>query len=293
MRTPDRVTLRPRGPFSLALAASFGFGPREAEPDPRLIRLAFCVDGFREYAGAVVHADDGELVFEIHGARDVDAAGEQVERILSLDHDGEAWAAVGERDPVIGDLQRRYHGLRPVLFHSPYEAAAWSIISTRYARPLAARVRARIADELGTELELAGERIGAFPCPERLLDVTPMPGLGEQKAQRLREVATAAFEGRLDPARLRSLPPEEAMAEVRRLPGIGPFYAGLVVVRGAGTTDALPVGEPRVRQAAAHWYGLEEAPSEEELATLAEHWRPFRTWAAVLLRYAWEREAVT
>jgi DNA-3-methyladenine glycosylase II len=287
---PQQLRLRSRGPFSLELAASFGFGPREAEPDAGLMRLAFCVDGFREYAGVVVYEDGGELACEVHGAKELDVVAGQVERILSLDHDGRAWASVGDRDPVIGELQRRYPGLRPVLFHSPYEAAAWSIISTRYARPLAARSRARIADELGSEFSLAGERVAAFPCPERLLEAGPLPGLGGQKVERLHHVARAALEGRLDAERLRVLEPAQAMAELRELPGIGPFYAGLVVVRSVGVTDVLPAEEPRARLAAAHFYGLEAAPSAEEFTELAEPWRPFRSWATVLLRFAWERE---
>jgi DNA-3-methyladenine glycosylase II len=35
---------------------------------------------------------------------------------------------------VIGELQRRLPGLRPVLFHSPYEAAAWAVIVARSGR---------------------------------------------------------------------------------------------------------------------------------------------------------------
>jgi hypothetical protein len=38
---------------------------------------------------------------------------------------------VGERDRVVARLQRSYRGLRPVLFWSPYEAAAWTIIGHR------------------------------------------------------------------------------------------------------------------------------------------------------------------
>jgi hypothetical protein len=34
----------------------------------------------------------------------------QVERILALDVDGSGFPAVGERDPVVGELQRRYPG---------------------------------------------------------------------------------------------------------------------------------------------------------------------------------------
>jgi DNA-3-methyladenine glycosylase II len=31
-------------------------------------------------------------------------------------------------------------------------------------------------------------------------------------------------------------------------------------------------------------YGLDHDPDEAELAAIAEAWRPFRTWAAVMLR---------
>jgi DNA-3-methyladenine glycosylase II len=56
---------------------------------------------------------------------------DQVARILSLDLDGSGFAAVGRADPVVAGLQRRYPGLRPVSFWSPYEAAAWAIIGQR------------------------------------------------------------------------------------------------------------------------------------------------------------------
>ena len=53
---------------------------------------------------------------------------EQVAAILSLDVDGRGFADVAQRDPVVGELQAQLPGLRPVLFWTPYEAAAWTII---------------------------------------------------------------------------------------------------------------------------------------------------------------------
>ncbi len=41
-----RHVIEPRGPFSLELGASSGFGPRDGEPGARLLRTALCVDGF-------------------------------------------------------------------------------------------------------------------------------------------------------------------------------------------------------------------------------------------------------
>jgi DNA-3-methyladenine glycosylase II len=289
------IELTPRGPFDLRLLAGFGFGPttgtsRPAEP---AMRLAFCLDDLNGHAGAALRqGDDGIVRGETHGDGEPAAVAAQMSRILSLDHDGEAWLDVGRRDPVIGQLQRRFPGLRPPLFHSPYEAAAWAIISARRPARQAATVRSEIATRLGRTFDLDGERLAAFPTPRRLLEVEPMNGLPDVKVQRLRAVAEAALDGRLDAGHLRSLAPEDALARLQQLPGIGPFYATLILVRSTGHADVLATGEPRVLACAAHYYTLDAPPSPERFAELAEGWRPFRTWATVLVRYAGERDGV-
>ena len=286
-------TLEPRGPFSLRAAAGFGFGPRETDDDAgeAVVRLAFCVDGYRELAGVVVRQDaEGTVGGEIHGGADAEAVRDQVARVLSLDHDATAWAAVGERDPVIGRLQAAHPGLRPVLFHSPYEAAAWAILSTRSNRRQATAVRDRLAETAGGAFELAGRRLLAFPVPERLLAAGGVPGLPEEKLRRLHGIAEAALDGRLDAARLRALEPDAALEEVQALRGIGPFAAALIVVRSLGHTDVLPPDEPRSRRVAAELYGLDAPPDPDAFRALAEPWRPFRTWTAVLLRASGDRD---
>ncbi|MGI8941002.1 MAG: hypothetical protein ACR2H7_03775 [Actinomycetota bacterium] len=59
----------------------------------------------------------------------------------------------------------------------------------------------------------------------------------ERKVEQLHAVARAALEGRLDATRLRARPRAEALAELRHLPGIGDFFAELILVRGAGDPD--------------------------------------------------------
>jgi DNA-3-methyladenine glycosylase II len=290
--------LVPRGPFSLRAAAGFGFGPTASGP-PQFdgaMRLAFGVDGGRGYAGAVLRQPrpDGpvEVELELRDGADPAAALRQVARIVSLDHDGEAFLAVGERDPVLGRLQRAHPGQRPVLFHSPYESAAWAIISARRPSAQASQVRAALSAEHGETFELAGRTLTAFPQPDRLADLPDVvPGLTAEKVQRLRGIAEAALRGDLDPAHLQELGPEQAYTEVQTLKGIGPFYAGLVVLRASGFADApLLMAEPHVLTHAARFYGRPAALSLAELAQLAEAWRPFRTWCTVLIRLGGESE---
>jgi DNA-3-methyladenine glycosylase II len=297
MPNTTTVEIIPRGPFSLKAAAEFGFGPNEGRPPPfdGAMRLAFALDGGTGYAGVVLRqpAGDGPVALDIHtrDGGDPARAARQAARIVSLDHDGDAFQKVGDRDPVIKDLQRRHPGQRPVLFHSPYEAAAWAIISARWRTAQAAKVRDAIAERYGVTFDLEGRTLRAFPQPDRLAELSgDTPSLSAQKVERLRGVARAAVAGELDASHLQEIGPERTYEAVQRLNGLGPFYAGLVTLRASGFADAmLPIQEPKVLRNAARFYGLDEPPTPERLIEMGEAWRPFRTWATVLIRLAGDR----
>ncbi len=282
--------LVPVGPFSLEAAATFGFGPTEGQPFrfDGAMRLAFPVDGGSGYAGAVLRqsAADKEITVELQSTKtaDPELALKQIARIISIDYDGNEFLGVGERDRVIAELQTRFPGHRPVLFHSPYEAAAWSIISARKPSATAARTRTAISERLGHSFTLAGQTIHAFPQPNALSDLTNLPGLDQTKARRLHKIADAGAELQADA--LKSRGPEDAFIYAQTLEGIGPFYASLIVLRATGFADApLRIAEPRTLNYAAELYGDPQL-SLERLTQLAENWRPFRTWSTVLIRIA-------
>ncbi len=231
--------------------------------------------------------DDVGVVHGIaSGAGDLAAISQQVARVLSLDHDGTEFSRIGERDPVIGTLQQAAPGLRPPLFYSPYEAAAWSIISARRPVKQMSMVRQRLSEAHGTSFELADQQLAAFPLPEALLTVESFPGLSADKVERLHGVAKAALNGELDAATLLELGPDEAMSRLQRIKGIGPFYSSLIVIRGTGFADVLPVGEPKALELAARLYQRDTPLAESDLRELAEPWKPLRTWAVVLIRAA-------
>jgi len=290
-----RLTLQVDGPFSLAAAASFGFGPNTGRPDPAasLMRLAFVADDLHHHAGAVLtQLPDGSLMAEVSGDTPAAAAEAQLRRILSIDTGVAPWLEAGRADPVLGGVQAAYPGLRPVLFHSPYEAAAWSVLSQRRHRAQATALRRRLSEAAGLTFELAGQSEPAFPLPERLLEITEFPGIEASRMARLHGVARAALAGQLDAAALRALSPEGALADLQRINGLGPVYATLVYLRSTGVTDALTLGEPRLADYVRHYYGLPASPSSAAMERIAERWRPFRTWASVLFRVAGDRDGL-
>ncbi|MFD7663647.1 DNA-3-methyladenine glycosylase family protein [Streptomyces sp. NPDC059788] len=303
------VPLTPAGPFSLASSVHFlkRFTPASYNHAPdEILRLAFPADDTTSVVAATVRqeseagADGGagtvRAEFTVRpsapaGERATtaeptdQALGAQIARILSLDVDGTGFPDLGA-DAVMAGLMAQYPGLRPVCFHSPYEAAAWAIIGNRIRMSQAAAVKARIAREYGHHAHVAGRTLHAFPTPAGLLALTHMPGLTALKIERLHALAEAALDGQLDAARLRDLPADYALAELRDLPGIGPFSAELILIRGAGHPDVFPRHEPRVHQAVAAAYGLPAAAAADfaHLSKIADRWKPYRSWAAFLLR---------
>jgi DNA-3-methyladenine glycosylase II len=136
--------LVPAGPFSLGASAAFleGFSPAaHGSAEDGHLHLAFVPDGEEAAAGVCLRQPDGVVVGEVFGGTHPDGVREQVARILSLDVDGSGFPEVGRRDPVVGGLQRRWPGLRPVGFFSPYEAAAWALIGHRTRIVQAARIK--------------------------------------------------------------------------------------------------------------------------------------------------------
>lgn len=280
------------GPYDLAEVALMGFGHRDERSFDGVMRMAFCLDPALSTAvGVEARQADGrvELRVQTAGPEPLDdeglaAVGRQVARVISLDHDGAAFDALCARDPVLAGLHAVAPGFRPALFYSAYEALVWSVLSARRSRTQAIPLRERLAAELGTTFTLAGRPVAAVPTPARLRTLEALPGLPADRVPRLHAIAEAAEQGLLATERLRALDPVEAAAELQRLPGIGPFYASLVVVRALGHADVLPAQEAHARTAVAELYGLGDDVAPAELERLAEGWRPFRTWVMVTAR---------
>jgi len=279
------------GPFDLREVALMGFGHRDEHSFDGVMRMAFCLDGdYERQVGVEARQFGDRLELQAQSLGDplsdaeAEALRKQVARVVSLDHDGEAFHQLCLSDPVLARIHMKAPGFRPALFYSPYEAALWSIISARRARSQGITLRARMSELYGAGFELSGTRTLCVPTPSALLEIESVPGLPADRIPRLHAVAQAAQRGVLDADRLRAMAPEDAKAELQQLPGIGPFYSSLIVIRACGHADAPTLGEPRSRAAIEQAYGIDHELRDEELLALAERWRPFRTWISVMMR---------
>lgn len=293
------LTARPQGAVDLSNQNRYFGGWLQPRDRPDSIVMAFPVEGWESSATVLMRQEpDGLLRGSVHGVGGAthnrgrvwqEQAWQHALAVLSLDVDGSSHPTVGKRDPVIGRLQKEHAFLRPVLFHSPYEAACSFIIGQRIRITQGRTIRQAMAREHGDRIVVDGETFYAFPQPQALLQLRAVKGISQEKLDRVHGVARAALDGRLDRARLRALPLEDALASVRQLRGVGDFFAEGIVLRGAGVVDALP-GDPITLAGVRRFYKLSTDPSMEAFTRIAEAWRPYRMWCAVLV-HASERRA--
>jgi 3-methyladenine DNA glycosylase/8-oxoguanine DNA glycosylase len=289
MNKPTRsFTAAVAGPFDLAEQARQFGGWLSLAGEPGALVLAFPIDGFDESAGVVLRqSPEGVVSGAVYGGPGalVETAQRQALAALSLDVDGAGWPEVGARDPEIGLLQARYGFLRPVLFHSPYEAAASFVLGHRISIAQVRALRKRLAETIGSAIEIDGATFHSFPTPAQVLAAGPIAGVSEVKAARLQAIARAAQDGWLTRDRLRALPVADALDELRTLPGVGSFFAQGILFRGAGIVDGVTSDEV-TRFAVAQRYG-----DEADITEVSARWAPYRTWANVLL-HVWVRSEV-
>jgi DNA-3-methyladenine glycosylase II len=274
--------ITPLGPFQLTTSARFlcGFTPGAGTSciNDDALTLGFLAD--ESYAPTVVRLRQrGD---RIEGESPSKNVHEQVARMLSLDHDATALAAVAKKDRVVAHLLERTPGFRPVCFPSPYEAAVWGVLAQRIRMSMAAGIKRKLAIETGSAVEGFGRTFFPSPHPKKLLAVKSFPGISAEKLVRLHGIAYAALDGKLDADSLRALPKNTALEHLQKLRGVGRWTAGHILLRGAGIRDELPGMEPRVMAGVAKAYGLKR-PSLASLVRISDGWRPFRMWVSVLI----------
>jgi DNA-3-methyladenine glycosylase II len=282
-------TLEPLGDYSLRESAGFidawHEAPSEGAGTEGHLHLAFLGD--RDWAPVgvcLVQDSNGRVTGSVYGDVAVDDVRRQTARILSLDIDGREWPEVAKRDPVVARLQKMFPGFRPVNWSDAYEAAAWSLISSRIATRQAQGIKERMCRELGAPVDIHGHRLYCFPAPEALIQLQSFKGLFGRKVEYLNALGRAALAGELDTESLRAMPRDQALERLQRLKGIGEFGSQLVRLRALSAVDELPTSEPRLLTALREAYGLASEPDIARLSELAEQWRPYRMWVAVCLR---------
>jgi DNA-3-methyladenine glycosylase II len=136
---------------------------------------------------------------------------------------------------------------------------------------------------------------GRLPSAADVLDTDPAKfreaGLSWRKISSLRDLAERLSDGRLDPKALESLADDELITVLTEIPGIGPWTAQGALIIALDREDVVLPGDLALRKAVRTTYRLDHLPTEEEVLTIAEKWRPYRSLATAYLFSAAFEEA--
>ena len=196
-------------------------------------------------------------------------------RIASIDDISEGLEALYSIDPRLVAIRAKVDEVPLRLsepgFHSLASIIVSQQVSTASARAIFGRFTKLIDPLTPHALLSAGE------------DVFREAGLSRPKQKTLRAVAQAVVDG-LDLDHLCILDPDDAMARMVAVSGIGPWTAEVYLLFAAGHPDIFPARDVALQTAVGHALGMETRPGEKALIAIAESWRP---WRGVASRLFW------
>ena len=210
------------------------------------------------------------VTFNLADWRDLAPAVRRMRRLLDLDSDPVAIDAALGGDPVLAPLVAGRPGLRVPGSVDPFETVVRAVIGQQVSVRGARTIIGRVVSATGTALTLADDHLThVFPSPADLAAIDPvLLPMPMRRRATLTDLANRIALGKIavdagaDRVELR-----QALLDV---PGIGPWTADYVLMRGLGDPDVFIGADLGVRQALS---GLGTT------AEVAERWRPWRSYA--------------
>ena len=115
-----------------------------------------------------------------------------------------------------------------------------------------AKVKRSLADEHGDHIEIGGQTVQRLPAAATCCwGSTTCPGSARRRSSASTGSHERPWTGGWTRRRCAALPEDEALARLRELPGVGPWTAQAVLMRGCGMPDTIPTEDAISREAVA------------------------------------------
>jgi DNA-3-methyladenine glycosylase II len=283
------LTIEPRAPFRLDLTA-WALRRRSHNAvdrfDGSAYRRVLSIDDGAPVAVTVTQDDatSGPRLSVLLVGRAIDERTEHrargaLDRLLGLSVDLTPFAAMAERDPLLGPLALRLRGLRPPRFPTVFEAVVNGVACQQLSLDVGIHLLNRLTAAHGRPVsgEPAGPR--AFPDPDRLAGLPPEElkrhGFSLSKARTIVETAGAIAAGELDLESLDRLDDRAAVDRLTALRGIGRWTAEYVLLRGLGRLHVFPGDDVGAHNKLRRFFDIEGSLDYDGVARLAARWRPY------------------
>jgi AraC family transcriptional regulator of adaptative response / DNA-3-methyladenine glycosylase II len=218
----------------------------------------------------------------LEDARHVQTISQRTQRIFDLGADPAVIASDLGRDPFLAERLRAAPGVRVPGAWDGFELAVRAILGQQVSVKGATTLSGRLAERFGHPARLAKDDPDLaflFPTPAILAesDIAAI-GLPKARAEAIRSLARAVAAHEIDLDETCGL--DDSIARLTALPGIGEWTAHYVAMRALREPDAFPHSDLGLRRALADPTG---PISASRLRVISERWRPWRSYAAMLL----------
>lgn len=194
-------------------------------------------------------------------------------------------AELAADDPPFAAVVARLRGYHQVKFPSPLELLCWAILAQRVPMPVARSMKAALVDHFANTVVVDAATFTAFPDLDQLstLDEPGFAALvGNARKARYLHGAVLGYAAIGEPA-LRERPFDEVRERLLALPGIGPWSANFLLVRGLGRVEGM-TPDPAALRAATQVYG--RPIDADEFTRLGERYGPWQGYWGHYLRVA-------
>lgn len=167
-----------------------------------------------------------------------------VSAVLGLDVDASIAQQRAEADSTLRETALALRGIRPPHYPDLFETFANVIPFQQLSLEAGMAVVAKLIRRFERARTFGGIARFAFPSAGVIADARTSSlercGMSRHKAHALRAAARAIASGSLTAGTIDQLPSSEALARLVQLPGIGPWSAALILLRGFGRVDVFP-----------------------------------------------------
>jgi DNA-3-methyladenine glycosylase II len=218
----------------------------------------------------------------------VEKAKAAVSFIFNLDFPLAGFYRELENDPVMSGIARQLFGLKNPTSPTVFESLVDSIVEQQISIKVAHTIEERIAKKFGDKLTLKNSVYIAYPTPQSIAAATVAEvqscGLSLRKAEYIHNAAQLIAHGKLELEHLKSNPdPEQIIAELDAVRGIGVWTAELTMLRGMQRLDALPADDFGIRRVISRYYCGGRPIKAAEAREIAKRWGKWKGLAAFYL----------
>ena len=168
-------------------------------------------------------------------------------KVLGLDVDSIPIQRLLEANHKLRPTALALRGMRPPRFAEWFETFANVVPFQQVSLDAGVAIVGRLVERFGKHLKQNGRRFYAFPSAQAVaearLETLRSCGLSSQKAESLRYLARAIESGELGEDTISAMNTNDALKALVELPGLGPWSASLVLLRGLGRLDVFPPGD--------------------------------------------------